>query len=127
MSYIDDRYIRSDVMKIDKSLMSGSTTLLILKLLENTDMYGYQMIEELEKRSQNVFTLKAGTLYPLLHTLEQQKMIESYETIIENGRPRKYYRLTKDGRKMLDEKKEEWKVYTSAVNKVLGGHCYVRT
>jgi len=114
-------------MKIDKSLMSGSTTLLILKLLENTDMYGYQMIEELEKRSQNVFTLKAGTLYPLLHTLEQQKMIESYETTIENGRPRKYYRLTKDGRKMLDKKKQEWKVYTSAVNKVLGGHCYVGT
>ncbi len=112
-------------MKIDKSLMSGSTTLLILRLLENTDMYGYQMIEELEKRSQNVFSLKAGTLYPLLHTLEQQKMIESYETTTENGRPRKYYRITKAGRKMLEEKKAEWQVYTSAVNKVLGGDCYV--
>lgn len=113
-------------MKIDKSLMSGSTSMLILRLLENTDMYGYQMIEELKKLSQNIFTLKAGTLYPLLHSLEQKKMIESYETT-ESGRPRKYYRLTKDGRKMLNEKKEEWKVYTSAVNKVLGGHCYVRT
>ncbi|AEV70484.1 PadR family transcriptional regulator [Acetivibrio clariflavus] len=112
-------------MKIDKSLMSGSTTLLILRLLENADMYGYQMIEELEKRSQNVFTLKAGTLYPLLHTLEQQKMIESYETTTANGRPRKYYRITKAGRKMLEEKKAEWQVYTSAVNKVLGGDCYV--
>lgn len=113
-------------MKIDKSLMTGSTTLLILRLLENTDMYGYQMIEELEKRSQNIFTLKAGTLYPLLHTLEQQNMIEAYDTKTDSARPRKYYRLTKDGRKMLDEKKIEWKAYTSAVNQVLGGHSYVK-
>ncbi|NLL06120.1 MAG: PadR family transcriptional regulator [Clostridiaceae bacterium] len=113
-------------MKIDKSLMTGSTTMLILRLLENTDMYGYQMIEELEKRSQNIFTLKAGTLYPLLHTLEQQNMIESYDTKADSARPRKYYRLTKDGRKMLEEKKTEWQAYTTAVNQVLGGHSYVR-
>ena len=114
-------------MKIDKSLMTGSTTMLILRLLESTDMYGYQMIDELEKRSQNIFTLKAGTLYPLLHTLEQQNMIESYDTATDSARPRKYYRLTKEGRKMLGEKKAEWNAYTSAVNQVLGGHSYVRS
>ncbi len=113
-------------MKIDKSLMTGSTTMLILRLLENSDMYGYQMIEELEKRSQNIFTLKAGTLYPILHTLEQQSMIESYDAEIDSARPRKYYRLTKDGKKMLEEKKAEWKAYSSAVNQVLGGINYVR-
>jgi len=100
--------------------------MLILKLLENSDMYGYQMIEELEIRSQNIFTLKAGTLYPILHTLEQQNMIESYDTEIDSVRPRKYYRLTKDGKKMLDEKKAEWKAYSSAVNQILGGANYVR-
>ena len=108
-------------MKIDKSLMTGSTTLLILKLLENRDMYGYQMIEELERQSQNIFTLKAGTLYPLLHTLEQQGMLESYDANTDSARPRKYYKLTKHGKKLLDDKKAEWEVYTSAVNKVLGG------
>ena len=56
-------------MAIDKSLISGSTTMLILRLLENKDMYGYEMIENLEKKSENIFTLKAGTLYPLLHSL----------------------------------------------------------
>ena len=66
-------------MKIDKSLMTGSTTMLILKLLSMEDMYGYQMIEQLEKRSENVFTLKAGTLYPLLHKLEQQGILTSCE------------------------------------------------
>ena len=57
-------------MAIDKSLLSGSTTLLVLKLLEDGEMYGYQMIEELRRRSDWTFELKAGTLYPLLHTLE---------------------------------------------------------
>ena len=54
-------------MKIEKSLVSGSMMLLILRLLEEKDMYGYEMIEALREKSQNVFELKAGTLYPLLH------------------------------------------------------------
>lgn len=112
-------------MKIDKSLMAGSTTMLILRLLENSDMYGYQMIKELERRSQNVFTLKAGTLYPILHALEKQNMIESYDAEVDGGvRPRKYYRLTKDGKKLLKEKAREWKVYSTAINKVLEGVNY---
>lgn len=56
-------------MKIEKSLVSGSMMLLILRLLEEKDMYGYEMIEALREKSQNVFELKAGTLYPLLHGL----------------------------------------------------------
>ncbi|MBP1989898.1 PadR family transcriptional regulator [Paenibacillus eucommiae] len=111
-------------MKIDKSLMTGSTTMLILKLLDNDDMYGYQMIDELERRSENVFTLKAGTLYPILHNLEQQGMIESYDQASESGRPRKYYRITKRGKELFQEKKTEWTAYTSIVNQVLGGSNY---
>ena len=60
-------------MKIEKSLVSGSMMLLILRLLEEKDMYGYEMIEALREKSQNVFELKAGTLYPLLHGLEREK------------------------------------------------------
>ena len=59
-------------MAVDKSLISGSTTMLILRLLEGKDMYGYEMIETLQEKSQNVFQLKAGTLYPLLHSLEEK-------------------------------------------------------
>lgn len=108
-------------MKIDKSLITGSTTMLILKLLSIEDMYGYQMIEELEKRSENVFTLKAGTLYPLLHTLQQQNIISSYEQKSNNGRTRKYYHITDIGKKAFSQKQNEWNHYTSSVNKVLGG------
>ena len=107
--------------KIDKSLLSGSTTMLILRLLESGDMYGYQMIETLEKQSNNVFILKAGTLYPLLHGLENNGVVKSYEIITENVRSRKYYSLTNSGKKLLQNKKEEWEVYSSAVNIVLKG------
>ncbi|KUO58163.1 MAG: PadR family transcriptional regulator [Gracilibacter sp. BRH_c7a] len=112
---------------IDKSLLTGSTTMLILKLLEGTDMYGYQMIEELNLRSNNVFQLKAGTLYPLLHSLEQKDMLASYEKTVEQARVRKYYSLTAKGRKYLREKTEEWQVYTAAVNHVLGGGSFATT
>lgn len=108
-------------MPIDKSLISGSTTMLILKLLSNEDMYGYMMIEQLELRSENVFTLKAGTLYPLLHKLEQQGMLTSYEKRSENQKIRKYYSITDEGRKLLNKKEQDWVCYTNGVNKVLGG------
>ena len=98
--------------------------MLILKLLEETDMYGYQMIEELNKKSKNVFELKAGTLYPLLHTLEQKELVTSYDKIADNARVRKYYSITKKGRKYLRDKKEEWNTFISAVNDVLGGANY---
>ena len=108
-------------MTINKNLITGSTTMLILKLLEEQDMYGYLMIEELRKRSDNTFALKAGTLYPLLHGLEEQGMLESYEESADSKRVRKYYSITKKGKKMLLEKQSEWNIYTSAINQVLQG------
>ena len=111
-------------MKIDKSLITGSTTMLILKLLEEKDMYGYEMIEELEKQSNNTFTLKAGTLYPILHTLEQKGILISYEQQLENSKIRKYYNITKSGKLFLKEKCKEWDTYSGAVNQVLRGLSY---
>lgn len=108
-------------MGVNKNLISGSTTMLILKLLENEDMYGYQMIEELERKSDNTFSLKAGTLYPLLHKLEEQEMLTSYEENSETGRQRKYYGITKNGKEMLAKEEKEWNSYVSAINGVLKG------
>ena len=108
-------------MTINKNLITGSTSMLILKLLEEQDMNGYVMIEELRKRSDNTFALKAGTLYPLLHGLEEDGMLDSYEESADSKRVRKYYSITKKGKNMLAEKKEEWNTYTSAINQVLQG------
>ena len=105
-------------MAIDKALVSGSTTMLILKLLSEKDMYGYEMIDTLRQRSQNVFELKAGTLYPLLHSLEENNFVTVYaqEAL---GKVRKYYSLTKQGKKKLEEKTDEWRTYQRAVCDVL--------
>ena len=107
-------------MKVDKSLLSGSTPLLILSLLKNEDMYGYQMVSELANRSDQTFQLKEGTLYPLLHTLEKQGWVRSYTNQTPSGRERKYYRLTDDGRAQLEHKEKEWQLFSAKVNAVLG-------
>ena len=112
-------------MGTDKSQLAGSAAMLIMKLLEGQDMYGYQMIEELRRRSDHTFDLKAGTLYPLLHGLEGKGWITSYQDNADTARPRKYYRLTKSGRAQLKEKQEEWSRYARAVDRVLeGGVCF---
>ena len=108
-------------MKIDKSLMSGSTTLLVLSLLAREEMYGYQMITELARRSDHSFELKEGTLYPILHALEAERLVTVREKEAETGRVRKYYRITKKGMKDLEEKKEEWRLFTKKVNDIVCG------
>lgn len=108
-------------MALDKNLISGSGTMLILKLLDGQDMYGYQMIEELAHRSDHTFELKTGTLYPLLHGLEDKELITSYEKDENTQRPRRYYHLTAKGKKMLNEKQSEWNTYINAVNLVMQG------
>lgn len=108
---------------MEKSLVSGSMTMLLLSLLEEKDMYGYEMIENLREKSQNVFELKAGTLYPLLHGMEDKNLLTVYEQEV-NGKVRKYYSITKEGKKVLRQKKEEWKTYADAVGSVIGGAAY---
>ena len=108
-------------MKLDKGLVAGSSTLLVLSLLEQTDLYGYQMIQELARRSNDVFQMKEGTLYPILHGLEKGKYLSSYEQQAPTGRMRKYYRITRKGLRLLDEKKEEWVEFTHTVNAILAG------
>lgn len=107
-------------MKIEKSLLSGSTPLLVLSLLKDSDKYGYQMIEELAKRSDDTFLLKEGTLYPLLHALEKDGLVKAYIQATPSGRERKYYRLTKAGGERLEYKEREWRVFSEKVNAVIG-------
>ena len=108
-------------MKFDKGLMAGSSTLLVLSLLDKGDMYGYQMIEELSCRSNNTFQMQEGTLYPILHGLEKGKYLTSYQQQAPTGRMRKYYRLTRRGRELLEEKKAEWEAFRQGVGDVLSG------
>jgi len=111
-------------MDLDKSLVSGSMSMLVMKLLENGDMYGYQMIEELRRRSDDSFHLKAGSLYPLLHSLEEKGFVTAFEKSSDSGKTRRYYHLTREGGKVLREKESKWENYVKAVQRVLkGGVC----
>ena len=77
-------------MSVDKELMKGSTSILILSLLSGEDMYGYMLTQRLRQTSDDVFEMKEGTLYPMLHALENEGAIESYWAEAA-GRGRKYY------------------------------------
>ena len=108
-------------MKIDKGLIGGSTVLLVLSLINEQDRYGYEIIKELEMRSKETFKFKEGTLYPVLHKLENNSFVKSYMAEGDTGRKRKYYKITAKGQKQLVEEKKKWEVFSLSVNMVLCG------
>lgn len=95
------------------------TQLLVLSLLAGEDMYGYQMIVELARRSDRTFEMKEGTLYPVLHGLEKDGYVEAYQQEAPTGRMRKYYHMTRRGGALLKIEAEAWQSYSGAVNAVL--------
>lgn len=104
---------------MNKELLKGSTVTLILSLINSRAMYGYEIIKEMEKKSQGLFNFKEGTLYPILHNLELEGIIDGYWYEGEGTRKRKYYKLAKKGEEFLKEKKQEWTQFKGAVDKVL--------
>lgn len=106
-------------MQLDRELLKGSVSLLILKLLSNREMYGYEIIQEASRRSDRTFEFKEGTLYPALHQLEHAGYLRSAWRTGENGRRRKYYGLTARGLKLAEKRERGWAVFTRAVNAVL--------
>ena len=98
------------MMPANKNTPSGNTAMLLLKLLSTKDMYGYEMIETLSNRSNNVFELKVGTLYPLLHNMVKEGYLISYNQEA-NGKLRKYYQITPKGKTYLKKMMQEWNTY----------------
>ena len=104
---------------MEKNGLAGSVSLLVLSLLRDGDKYGYEMISQLALRSEQVFELKEGTLYPVLHGLEKDGCVEAYQQAAPTGRMRKYYHLTRKGGALLKTETEAWRSYSGAVNAVL--------
>lgn len=102
------------------TIITGNTSMLILELISQRDMYGYELMDELKQRSNGKFNLKAGTLYPLLHNLEKERNVETYSKEF-NGKERKYYKITSAGKYELENQKQQWEEFYNAVNGVLGG------
>lgn len=104
----------------DRELVKGSTSLLVLQLLNERDMYGYELVKEMDHRSGHNLQMKEGTLYPALHKLEKQEYIECYWQNQEKGPARKYYRITLEGKKILEAKTNEWHRYVQVMNNLIG-------
>ena len=91
-------------------MRKGSTEILILSLLAERPMYGYEISQQLEQRSNGYFEMKEGLLYPALHRMQHNGWL-STEWREVDGRRRKYYALTPSGRKVLGEQAAEWKSF----------------
>lgn len=100
---------------MDRELLKGSTPLLLLSLLSEGPMYGYQIIETVKTRTDGSYTLKEGALYPALHKLEAAEFISSYWQTQPNGRDRRYYSLQPAGAAFLAAKVKEWSRFVNMV------------
>ena len=100
-------------------LLKGNTDILILSLLTIEPMYGYQMIKEIDSRSNGFLRLGEGTLYPALHRLERSGRLTSRWQRTPGGQERRYYTLTHDGQQQLREQSNTWAQFSSAVNLIV--------
>ncbi len=105
--------------RMDTELVKGTVAPIILKLLSERPMYGYEIIKQVNERTNNALAWKEGTLYPWLHRLENDGLIAGDWREAETGRPRKYYTLRRRGLAALRGKRAEWGVFAAAVTSLL--------
>ena len=110
----DAMYVRD---MIPKELVAASTTTLVLSILSEGESYGYALIQRVQEVSGGKLQWSEGMLYPVLHWMEKERLIESEWRETEGGRKRKYYRILREGRKSLQTEKQQWTtVHSTLVN-----------
>jgi len=106
--------------KYERQMKKGVLDMLVLKLLESEPRYGYQIIQELKDKSGDVFSLKDGTLYPILYRLEDDGLVVSrWSEAVGKQVPRKYYEITQVGRSELKSIEQTWQSIVSGISQVL--------
>ncbi|HLL89010.1 MAG TPA: PadR family transcriptional regulator [Tepidisphaeraceae bacterium] len=108
---------------VPQDLVKGSIVPIVLALLGERPRYGYEIVKLVDARSNGLLKWKEGTLYPTLHKLEADGLVQAEwrdAAAAEGGRPRKYYALTRAGRAELATKAGQWRAFAAAVNAVLG-------
>ena len=104
---------------MDAELVKGTLSLAILSLVSREPMYGYRLVATAKEKTDGAFQWKEGSLYPALHRLEKDGLIEGKWERTEGKRQRKYYHITQNGREVLAEKKAAWEALVAAVNSIL--------
>ncbi len=100
------------------SFMNGVPELLILRLLQGREMYGYELVQAIRKETNDVVRLGEGVVYPALHALEKQRALKSRRKDF-NGRTRVYYSVTASGAKRLSALSEQWSRLMSAIGNII--------
>lgn len=106
---------------MDKELMKGSIDILLLSLISQRDMYGYEIVRSLKETSDQLYNMSEGTLYPALKRLEKKGRLTSYWKESEGGSRRKYYSITEEGRKGLQAKLNDWNTIHQLIYKCVEG------
>ena len=105
---------------MERDFRKGTTKVLILNMLAEKPMYGYQIAKELKHRSEGYFVFKEGTLYPALHRMEKDGLLRSEWQVVEKGPSRRYYHVTEEGRKVLADSTREWTTFSRRLLSILG-------
>lgn len=105
---------------ISGDILKGNTLTLILALLGEEEMYGLQIAKEINRRTDGILRFREGLLYPALHQLEKEGLVESEWHFSSQGPRRKYYVLTRKGSKEAARLRKRWSAFSTAVNQVLG-------
>jgi len=106
-------------MNYGRELLKGNTDSLLLYLINCHPTYGYQIIKELEKKSNGYFQFKEGTLYPALHRLEKDKFITGKWQMLANGQQRRYYYVTRKGQQILAKRLAAWQDFSVAIKAII--------
>lgn len=96
-------------------------SLVLLAVLANREMYGYELVSELRRRSDGVFDLAEGTVYPALRRLERQGLLHAHWVDVPDGPRRRYYAPTKAGERVLADGRADWRQFVAATDTLLGG------
>jgi len=112
-------------MEINKDLVAASSTPLVLAILSAGDSYGYAILQRVRELSGGRMEWTDGMLYPVLHRLERLGHVEARWKVVESGRKRKYYRITKEGRAQLAAHREQWKAVDGTLRGIWMRECTV--
>jgi len=106
-------------MTLRDQMRKGSTEILLLALLADEPMYGYQISQELAQRSEGYFDMKEGLLYPTLHRMQKDGLLTSEWRPAGESRRRKYYAITEIGREQLQSQSGEWQVFMQKLQEII--------
>ncbi|WP_434510331.1 PadR family transcriptional regulator [Desulfitobacterium sp. AusDCA] len=109
-------------MEINKEMLKGYLESIILSLLTEEDLYGYDIAKKIRSLSQETFEIKEGTMYVILKRLENNGLVESYwDDSLSGGGRRRYHHITEEGTKYLENSRKEWQFFKRIVDSFLEG------